>query len=78
MLHTRIVPVMVIGALMMTSAVAATSTTARASSILTTEQIAAIHKECAKENGDSMTSKAYETCVKTKEDEAIAKANEKN
>ncbi len=73
MLTTRVIPALMIGALMTTSAFAATSEHHKASSVLTTEQIAAIQKECSQENAESMTTKAYQSCVKDKEDAAIAK-----
>jgi hypothetical protein len=73
-MNTRLIPVLLIGSLMMGSAFAASETTSKAAGVLTTEQITAIQKECARENGDSMTSKAYQTCVKEKEDAAVAKA----
>lgn len=77
MLNTRLFPVLLIGSLMMTSAFAATDTDTsyKASGVLTPEQITAIQKDCSKANGNSLTSKAYQTCVKTKEDAAITKAN---
>lgn len=77
-MNTRLIPVLLLGSMMMTSAFAATATTTKASSVLTTDQITAIQKECSKENGNSMTSKEYQTCVQTKEDTAITKANHKN
>ena len=75
MLNTRLIPVLLVGSLMMTSAFAATGTSYKASGVLTSAQITAIQKDCSKANGNSMVSKAYETCVKDKEDAAIAKAN---
>lgn len=74
MLNTRLVPVLLIGSLIMTSAFAASGGATHGSGVLTTEQITAIQKECSKANGDSMTSKAYQTCVKQKEDAAVDKA----
>jgi hypothetical protein len=60
---------------MMGSAFAATPATAAATtaSALTKEQITTIQQSCSKTNGGSMTSEAYKTCVKAKEDEEVAK-----
>jgi len=73
MLKTRLIAAFLIGSLVMASAYAASETTTKASSVLTSEEIQAIQKECSKENDNSMTSKAYQTCVKEKEDAAIDK-----
>jgi len=80
MMTARIVPVLLIGSLMMGSAFAATNTTTKMAptSVLTKEQITSIQQSCAKTNGGSMTSEAYKTCVKAREDEEIAKAHHKN
>ena len=79
MITARIVPVLLIGSLMMGSAFAATNTATKMAptSVLTKEQITSIQQGCSKTNGGSMTSEAYKTCVKAKEDEAIAKASPK-
>jgi len=77
MSFVRVFPVLLIGSLMMTSAFASTHHTSRNSRSLTKQQIADIHKECSKENSMSMTSKAYHTCVKTKEDAAVLKSKHK-
>ena len=78
MSFVRVFPVLLIGSLMMTRAFASTHHTSnRKSGSLTKQQISDIHKECSKENSMSMTSKAYHTCVKTKEDAAVLKSKHK-
>jgi hypothetical protein len=76
MLITRIIPALMVGSLMVSSAFAATPSTSSASA-LTKDQITAIQKECSKANGGSMSSDAYKSCVKTKEDAALSKASQK-
>lgn len=78
MYSTRVLLTLIVGSLMMSTAFAGTPTTSSASTVLTKDQISAIQKECSKANGGSMSSDAYKSCVKTKEDAAIAKASKKN
>lgn len=79
MFNIRLVPLVFIGSLMAASAFAATPTTTSASptSALTKDQISTIQKDCSKANGGSMVSQAYQACVKSKEDAAVAKAAHK-
>jgi len=78
MSFVRLFPILLIGSLMMNSAFAYTHHTSRRnSSSLTRQQIANIHKECSKENPRSKASKAYYTCVRTKEDAAMVKPEHK-
>ena len=80
MFTTRLVSVLLIGSLMAASAFAATPTTTSSTSptsVLTKDQITSIQKDCSKANAGSMTSSAYQACVKSKEDAAIAKATKK-
>jgi hypothetical protein len=70
---SRFAPVFMVGAVMMGSAFAADASPAT-STTLSKDQVAAIQKECSKANGGSMTSKAYQDCVKAKESAAAAKA----
>ena len=77
MLMTRLIPVLIVGSLTMSSAFAGDTSATPATTALTKEQISAIEKECSKNNGGSMSSQAYKNCVKAKEDAAIAEANHK-
>jgi len=78
MYSTRVISALIVGSLMMSTAFAGTPTTNSANTTLTKDQISAIQKDCSKANGGSMSSDAYKSCVKTKEDAAIAKASKKN
>jgi hypothetical protein len=77
MFITRVIPALMVGSLMVSSAFAATPATSSASSALTKDQVTAIQKECSKSNGGSMSSDAYKSCVKTKEDATLSKAGHK-
>jgi len=77
MYSTRVLSALIVGSLMMSTAFAATPTTSSANTQLTKDQISSIQKECSKANGGSMSSDAYKSCVKTKENAAIAKGGQK-
>ena len=77
MLSIRVIPALIVGSLMMSTAFAATPAASSASTALTKDQISSIQKDCSKSNGGSISSDAYKSCVKTKESAALAKGGQK-
>ena len=77
MYSTRVISALIVGSLMMSTAFAATPATTTPSTALTKDQISKIQKDCSKANGGSMSSDAYKSCVKTKENAAMASAPKK-
>ena len=72
---SRFLVTMLFGSLIMATAFASGSKGQMHSSFLTTDQIATIQKECSDQNDGSTTSKAYQDCVKEKEDAIMAKTS---
>ena len=79
MLRIRLIPLVVIGALMMGIVFASTSPKLAATpdSALTMDQAMAIEKGCEDQHEKTLTSEAFQNCVETREAAALAKSEQK-
>lgn len=80
MSRTRLVPAVVIGSLMIGIAFAGANPRfpATPENVLTKEEIMAIEQSCLEKHGKALTSEAYRSCVKSRENAAMAEAQQRD